>query len=40
MTSDIPDLQVILERIGKLEAQNRRLSGVSSQCSPYSRLPS
>jgi hypothetical protein len=24
MTSDIPDLQVILERIGKLEVQNRR----------------
>jgi hypothetical protein len=25
MTSDIPDLQAILERIGNLEAQNRRL---------------
>jgi hypothetical protein len=25
MRSDIPDLQAILERIGKLEAQNRRL---------------
>lgn len=25
MTSDMPDMQVILERIGKLEAQNRRL---------------